>query len=290
MDKFDSVTAQTSEWLQRHGSTIPSDYMHHLPPHLASVQIYGKNDPEKFGREVLCRNLKNLFRYLHEETNPPPNVEFVPLTKEEMNASFMLEVSYVSIESVSVFTMLQPDPNTKKKPAMAIEKKSSSMVPRNVPVPPKQPKKRRREEVEDVVDERDAASHQAFSEIRLENVLRSTIDSLLNLKFGKGRGGDFKAFNYPYNNPFALRTDRGMGVFPDDYFEKITKPCDLSKIKEHVDTSFYSTFQDFENDVHLVISNAMEYHAKNTIYFKAAVYFEKQSTAILSKAKARLTQ
>lgn len=45
-----------------------------------------------------------------------------------------------------------------------------------------------------------------------------------------------------------------------DYYELIKQPIDLIKIQQRLKTDEYQTFQQFDKDILLLISNAKQYH------------------------------
>lgn len=55
-----------------------------------------------------------------------------------------------------------------------------------------------------------------------------------------------------------------------DYYETIKKPMDFGTISRKVDGGSYNTLAEFEHDIFLVSSNAMEFNAETTIYYKQA--------------------
>ncbi|KAI3928563.1 hypothetical protein MKW98_024164 [Papaver atlanticum] len=62
-------------------------------------------------------------------------------------------------------------------------------------------------------------------------------------------------------------------VDPDelpDYYDVIEHPMDFGTIRKKLAGGTYSNLEEFENDVHLVCSNAMQYNAAETVYFKQA--------------------
>lgn len=190
-----------------------------------------------------------------------------------------------------LYVQLQPDPKvTKPRGPPTPKVKPPVKVAKPVKAPPPSKKKRPREDSVDFSDDGDGnhLAKQTYLAVKLENVLREAIDSLLRIRFSRGRGGDFRAFNFPHDNPFAVRIEKSLNVVPDDYFEKVKTPCDLLKIKDNIECGFYSSFDEFEQDVKLVVSNALEYHPSGSPFAKAALYFERQSNSILSKAKSKL--
>ncbi|XP_075644162.1 uncharacterized protein LOC142615310 isoform X2 [Castanea sativa] len=73
---------------------------------------------------------------------------------------------------------------------------------------------------------------------------------------------------------YALQ-DITYGVFSEpvdpselpDYHEVIEHPMDFGTVTKKVSGGAYATLEQFEKDVFLICSNAMQYNAPNTIYF-----------------------
>ncbi|PSS31185.1 Bromodomain-containing protein [Actinidia chinensis var. chinensis] len=55
-----------------------------------------------------------------------------------------------------------------------------------------------------------------------------------------------------------------------DYREIIEQPMDFGTVRKKLDEGCYSNLQEFETDVFLICSNAMQYNAPDTIYFRQA--------------------
>ncbi|XP_010539790.1 PREDICTED: bromodomain-containing protein 9 [Tarenaya hassleriana] len=68
------------------------------------------------------------------------------------------------------------------------------------------------------------------------------------------------------------------GVFSDpvdpkelpDYHEIIANPMDFSTVRKKLDSLAYANLEQFERDVFLICTNAMEYNSPDTIYFRQA--------------------
>ncbi|XP_074275582.1 uncharacterized protein LOC141599467 [Silene latifolia] len=68
------------------------------------------------------------------------------------------------------------------------------------------------------------------------------------------------------------------GVFADpvdaeelpDYHEIIDNPMDFSTVRKKLEDGSYGHLEDFEKDIYLICSNAMQYNAPDTIYFRQA--------------------
>ncbi|GMI91398.1 bromodomain-containing protein 1 [Hibiscus trionum] len=55
-----------------------------------------------------------------------------------------------------------------------------------------------------------------------------------------------------------------------DYHDIIAHPMDFSTVRKKLDGGAYTTLEQFEMDVFLICSNAMQYNAPDTIYFRQA--------------------
>ncbi|KAJ4745515.1 DNA-binding bromodomain-containing protein [Rhynchospora pubera] len=55
-----------------------------------------------------------------------------------------------------------------------------------------------------------------------------------------------------------------------DYYDVIEHPMDFSTVRRKLAKNVYSSFEQFEDDVFLICSNAMQYNAPDTIYFRQA--------------------
>ncbi|KAL6995982.1 hypothetical protein U1Q18_006120 [Sarracenia purpurea var. burkii] len=55
-----------------------------------------------------------------------------------------------------------------------------------------------------------------------------------------------------------------------DYHEIIENPMDFGTVRKKLDEGLYSNLEEFEADVFLICSNAMQYNAPDTIYFRQA--------------------
>ncbi|KAK8623223.1 hypothetical protein V6N13_118111 [Hibiscus sabdariffa] len=55
-----------------------------------------------------------------------------------------------------------------------------------------------------------------------------------------------------------------------DYHEIIAHPMDFSTVRKKLDDGAYTSLEQFEKDIFLICSNAMEYNASDTIYFRQA--------------------
>lgn len=55
-----------------------------------------------------------------------------------------------------------------------------------------------------------------------------------------------------------------------DYHEVIQQPMDFGTVRKKLASGVYSNLEQFEKDVYLICSNAMQYNARDTIYFRQA--------------------
>nr|POF14513.1 bromodomain and phd finger-containing protein 3 [Quercus suber] len=55
-----------------------------------------------------------------------------------------------------------------------------------------------------------------------------------------------------------------------DYHEVIEHPMDFATVRKKLASGLYSTLEQFESDIFLICSNAMQYNAPDTIYYKQA--------------------
>ncbi|XP_010416554.1 PREDICTED: ankyrin repeat, bromo and BTB domain-containing protein DDB_G0293800-like [Camelina sativa] len=55
-----------------------------------------------------------------------------------------------------------------------------------------------------------------------------------------------------------------------DYHEIIKNPMDFSTLRKKLESGAYSTLEQFEQDVILICTNAMEYNSADTVYFRQA--------------------
>ncbi|XP_010477316.1 PREDICTED: bromodomain-containing protein 9-like [Camelina sativa] len=55
-----------------------------------------------------------------------------------------------------------------------------------------------------------------------------------------------------------------------DYHEIITNPMDFSTVRKKLDSGAYASLEQFERDVFLICTNAMEYNSSDTVYYRQA--------------------
>ncbi|GLT67363.1 hypothetical protein SLA2020_396780 [Shorea laevis] len=63
-----------------------------------------------------------------------------------------------------------------------------------------------------------------------------------------------------------------------DYHDVIEHPMDFATVRKKLGNGSYSTFEQFESDVFLICSNAMQYNASDTVYYKQARAIQELAT------------
>ncbi|KAG9454011.1 hypothetical protein H6P81_006915 [Aristolochia fimbriata] len=71
-----------------------------------------------------------------------------------------------------------------------------------------------------------------------------------------------------------------------DYHEVIEHPMDFGTVRKKLATGVYSTLEQFEGDVFLICTNAMQYNAPDTIYFRQARAIQELAKKRFEKMKA----
>lgn len=86
----------------------------------------------------------------------------------------------------------------------------------------------------------------------------------------------------PFNVPVDEERDGAPG-----YYQMITHPMDLSKIKTKVENKEYKLFSEFEDDVRLMLSNCFKYNGPGTFVYNAGMeleaIFEKELSSLRGK-------
>ncbi|KAM2070523.1 hypothetical protein ACFX16_001902 [Malus domestica] len=93
---------------------------------------------------------------------------------------------------------------------------------------------------------------------------------------------------------YRLQKKDTRGVFSEpvdpeelpDYQEIIQNPMDFGTVRTKLDQGAYSNLEQFEKDVFLICSNAMEYNAPDTIYFRQARSIQELAKKGLRKFEA----
>ncbi|KAF8024029.1 hypothetical protein BT93_F1283 [Corymbia citriodora subsp. variegata] len=73
-----------------------------------------------------------------------------------------------------------------------------------------------------------------------------------------------------------------------DYHDVIEHPMDFSTVRKKLANGSYATLDQFESDIFLICSNAMQYNAPDTIYHKQARAIEELGRKKFSKLKIKL--
>ena len=69
----------------------------------------------------------------------------------------------------------------------------------------------------------------------------------------------------PISQPFRQPVDPVLDNAPN-YFEKIKKPMDLSKVKQNLNAGVYKNPQQFVDDLKLILNNAREFNGEDSIF------------------------
>ncbi|SJK86542.1 Bromodomain-containing protein 1 [Babesia microti strain RI] len=78
-----------------------------------------------------------------------------------------------------------------------------------------------------------------------------------------------KIFRYPVSVKLA-----------PDYYRIIKNPMDFETMLKKLDAKQYNDFNDFVDDIRLIVSNAKLYNAQNTIFYQSAISLEHQLNKI----------
>ncbi|KAF5728410.1 hypothetical protein HS088_TW21G00557 [Tripterygium wilfordii] len=73
-----------------------------------------------------------------------------------------------------------------------------------------------------------------------------------------------------------------------DYLDYIDHPMDFATVRKKLANGSYCTLKQFESDVFLICSNAMQYNAPETIYHKQACSIEELATRKFQRLKANI--
>ncbi|OMO83488.1 hypothetical protein CCACVL1_11383 [Corchorus capsularis] len=134
---------------------------------------------------------------------------------------------------------------------------------------------------------------------------------------GRGRKGDSKGQDSvpgtpsdpPSGNPLPdkktlelildkLQKKDTYGVYAEpvdpeelpDYHDVIEHPMDFATVRKKLGNGSYSTLEQFESDVFLICSNAMQYNAPDTIYYKQARSIEELAKKKFEKLRIGVEQ
>ncbi|KAI7822772.1 hypothetical protein BX661DRAFT_187133 [Kickxella alabastrina] len=75
-----------------------------------------------------------------------------------------------------------------------------------------------------------------------------------------------------------------------DYFDLITEPMDLSMIKAKVLAFTYSSIDEFDHDLELVVRNCMKYNKPNTYYYQLASRIKRHIDRLIAGARTVLSK
>ncbi|XP_075232701.1 bromodomain-containing protein 140 isoform X2 [Lycorma delicatula] len=75
-----------------------------------------------------------------------------------------------------------------------------------------------------------------------------------------------------------------------DYGEVVKHPMDLSTMRSKIDDFCYSNLDQFEADFNLMIQNCLDYNAKDTVFYRAAIKMRDQGGALLRQARRDMDQ
>ena len=78
----------------------------------------------------------------------------------------------------------------------------------------------------------------------------------------------------PISYPFRQPVDPQLDHAPD-YYQKIKKPMDLSKVKSNLNSGTYTTPEQFVADLKLILENARTFNGPDCIYENIADVIEK---------------
>lgn len=82
-------------------------------------------------------------------------------------------------------------------------------------------------------------------------------------------------------------------VDPDevpDYLDLIKKPMDFSTMRDKVEDFKYETFDEFESDFNLMVSNCLAYNEKETIFYRAGTKMRDTGGSILRQLRRQAEQ
>ncbi|KAL6538433.1 hypothetical protein OROGR_012421 [Orobanche gracilis] len=73
-----------------------------------------------------------------------------------------------------------------------------------------------------------------------------------------------------------------------DYHDIIEHPMDFATVRNKLGNGSYATFEQFESDVFLICSNAMQYNAPDTIYYKQALTIQELAKRKFEKIRLNI--
>lgn len=80
--------------------------------------------------------------------------------------------------------------------------------------------------------------------------------------------------------PFMQPVDRAT---VPDYYNVIKEPMDLKTMDQRLNAHYYTTREQFERDVNLIVSNCKEYNDRSTSYYKCATVVEEMFRKVMAK-------
>jgi hypothetical protein len=281
------LEALALEWVTRERGKVVDDYLH-LALGAFKLKRLKADDPELVQRAQLCEVKRNSLRFLVDELVTPAKPEFKAPDEAELKANFHLECDPHAPKPGGLAKVARGRSEGGRAPDKAAASSSSS----SAAAAGAAGRKRARTGSVDggEVDEESAAAQAAqqnFQQSRLEQVLTETVDRLIRTRLGTY----FKGQGYPHDNPFAVRLERNGGVVPEEYFDVVTEPCDLSKVKEGIVLGEYKTFAAFEKDIRLIVNNSRKFHKnKALVMYKVTSLFEKEAQKALQQAQEKLNR
>lgn len=290
------LEAMAAEWVTRERSKVVDDYLH-LALGAFKVKRLKADDPEVVQRAQLCEVKRNSLRFLVDELATPAKPEFKAPDEAELKANFHLECDPYAPKPGGLAKAARsrsdggraPDKAAAAASSSSSAAAASSSAAAAVAAAAAGRKRARAGSMDGgELDEESAAAQAAqqnFQQSRLEQVLTETVDRLLRTRLGN----HFKGQGYPYDNPFAVRLERNGGIVPEEYFDVVTVPCDLSKVSDGIKIGEYKTFAAFEKDIRLIVENSRKFHkAKTLVMYKVTSLFEKEAQKALLQAQEKL--
>ncbi|XP_078517980.1 peregrin isoform X2 [Lissotriton helveticus] len=87
-----------------------------------------------------------------------------------------------------------------------------------------------------------------------------------------------------FNQPVPLSEVTEIYQVPD-YLEHIKKPMDFQTMKQNLESYRYLSFDQFEADFNLIVTNCMKYNGKDTSFYRSALRMREQGNAVLRQAR-----
>ncbi|XP_055250653.1 bromodomain-containing protein 1 isoform X5 [Moschus berezovskii] len=70
-----------------------------------------------------------------------------------------------------------------------------------------------------------------------------------------------------------------------DYLDHIKRPMDFATMRKRLEAQGYRTLRELEEDFDLIVDNCMQYNAKDTVFYRAAVRLRDQGGVVLRQAR-----